>query len=62
MPPRRNRHQETGETSRTENISHGCENPPLTTAQIAQFVAATVEKILANRPEANPPLNQQAKD
>ncbi|KZV23489.1 hypothetical protein F511_41878 [Dorcoceras hygrometricum] len=52
-PPRRSRLQETGETSRTEN-------PPLTAAQIAQLVAATVEQILANRPKANPLPDEQA--
>ncbi|KZV24663.1 hypothetical protein F511_35752 [Dorcoceras hygrometricum] len=62
MPPRRNRLQETGETSRTEDISQGCENPPLTAAQIAQLVAATVEQIMASRPGANPQPDQQAEE
>ncbi|KZV50472.1 hypothetical protein F511_34916 [Dorcoceras hygrometricum] len=62
MSLRRSRLQETGETSRTENVSQGCENPPLTAAQIAQLVAATVEQILANRPEANPLPDQQTEE
>ncbi|KZV20162.1 hypothetical protein F511_01019 [Dorcoceras hygrometricum] len=62
MPPRRSRLQETGETNRTENLSQGPENPNLTATQIAQLVVVTVEQILANRPDSNPPPDQQAEE
>ncbi|KZV58068.1 hypothetical protein F511_42441 [Dorcoceras hygrometricum] len=62
MPPKRTRAQGTGETSNTESTAQGSENPNLTAAQIAQLVAATMEQILANRPEAHPQPDQQAEE
>ncbi|KZV41941.1 hypothetical protein F511_22056 [Dorcoceras hygrometricum] len=62
MPPRRSRIQETGETSRTENLSQGPAKPNFTVAQIAQLVVATIEQILANWPDSNPPFDQQAEE
>ncbi|KZV16422.1 hypothetical protein F511_30995 [Dorcoceras hygrometricum] len=62
IPLRRRRLQGMGETSRTENLSQGPENPNFTATQIAQLATATVEQILANRPETNAPPDQQAED
>ncbi|KZV55639.1 hypothetical protein F511_26803 [Dorcoceras hygrometricum] len=62
MPPKRSRAQGTGETSNTESTAQGSENPNLTTTQIAQLVAATVEQILANQPESHPPPDRQIEE
>ncbi|KZV51825.1 hypothetical protein F511_11202 [Dorcoceras hygrometricum] len=62
MPPKRNRAQGTGETSRIESMSQGSENPNLTVAQIAELVATTVAQILANRPESHTPPDQQSEE
>ncbi|KZT76917.1 hypothetical protein F511_46059 [Dorcoceras hygrometricum] len=62
MSPKRTRAQGTGETSRTESMSQGSENPSLTAAQIAELVATTVAQILADRPESHPSLDQQSEE
>ncbi|KZV49164.1 acyl-CoA dehydrogenase-related protein [Dorcoceras hygrometricum] len=62
MPPKRSRAQGTRETSSTESMSQGSENPNLTAAQIAQLVAATVEQILENRPELHPPPDKKSQE
>ncbi|KZV56009.1 hypothetical protein F511_12708 [Dorcoceras hygrometricum] len=62
MPPKRTRAQGTGETSRTESMSQGSENPSLTAAQIAELIATTGAHILADRPESHPPPDQQSEE
>ncbi|KZV35406.1 hypothetical protein F511_27909 [Dorcoceras hygrometricum] len=62
MPPKRKRAQGTGETSHTESIAHGLENPPLTAAQIVELVATTVAQVLASRPDSQPPPDQQTEE
>ncbi|KZV26877.1 hypothetical protein F511_22438 [Dorcoceras hygrometricum] len=63
MPPKRTRTQgTTGETSRTESMTQGSENPNLTAEQIAELVATTVAQVLASRQESQPPSDQQSEE
>ncbi|KZV51710.1 hypothetical protein F511_13122 [Dorcoceras hygrometricum] len=62
MPPKRTTAQGTGETSNTESIAQGSENPTLTAAQIAELVATMVAQILANKPEPCRQSDQQSEE
>ncbi|KZV52540.1 hypothetical protein F511_20751 [Dorcoceras hygrometricum] len=62
MPPRKTRGRSNREADGTESLSQSSENPSLTAAQIAELVATTVEQILTERSNSNPPPDQQAEE